>query len=622
MKTLKHLSRLTLLLLFIGVTSCSNDDNGPTPPMEEDANIVEAAQATSELSTLVAALQKADESANNDLITALSGEGPFTVFAPTNEAFNDLLAQLDGFDSLDDFSSQQLQDLLAVILTYHVVADAAFSTDLTDGMSLTTLQSSSLQVVIDGDVFIQDATDVPAQVVDADIEVSNGVVHVIDKVLLPQAILDELADIILVPITDLAMGNENLQNLVAALTAADGDLPTVLRGDGPFTVLAPTDEAFETFLDGAALDDIPVDVLTNVLLNHVISGEISSEDLTGLGSGYTSTMATGAGDQMVSLFFDTSDGVTFNGVSSVVAPDVKALNGIVHVVDAVIDIPNIVDHAVANPGLSSLVAALTDGGNTTFTDLLSNEEELFSVFAPGNDAFSAFTNPNSNDINAILSNHVVVGAAAFSSGLTNSYVNTAAEFDVDENLSLYINTDDGVTLNGMSNVVMADIVASNGVIHTVDAVIDLPTVVTFATADPTFSTLVQALTELTPSTDFVSVLSAQDGAGSDPFTVFAPTNDAFAALASIPGEADLTPILQHHVVAGANVRSGDLSDGATATTLEGDMITINLPGTGDNIADITDGAGNTGIGIDAVDVQAINGVIHVVDTVLIPDTSN
>jgi len=169
---------------------------------------------------------------------------------------------------------------------------------------------------------------------------------------------------------------------------------------------------------------------------------------------------------------------------------------------------------------------------------------------------------------------------------------------------------------------MAYIVASNGVIHTVDAVIDLPTVVTFATADPTFSTLVQALTELTPSTDFVSVLSAQDGAGSDPFTVFAPTNDAFAALASIPGEADLTPILQHHVVAGANVRSGDLSDGATATTLEGDMITINLPGTGDNIADITDGAGNTGIGIDAVDVQAINGVIHVVDTVLIPDTSN
>ena len=452
---------------------------------------------------------------------------------------------MDGFDSLDDFSSQQLQDLLAVILTYHVVADASvLSTDLSDGQSITTLQGSTLQVSTQGGVFIGDATDVDAEVTTANIEVSNGVVHIIDKVLLPQAILDELADIILVPITDLALGNENLENLVAALVAADGDLPTVLRGDGPFTVLAPTDEAFATFLDGAALEDVPVDVLTNVLLNHVISGEVTSEDLIGLGSGYTSTLATGAGDQNVSLFFDASGDVIFNGVSTVITPDVKALNGIVHVVNAVIDIPNIVDHAIANPGLTSLVGALTDGGNTTFTDLLSNEEETFTVFAPGNDAFSAFTNPNSNDLNAILSNHVVVGAAAFSSDLTNSYVNTAAEFAADENLSLYINTDDGVTLNGTSSVVTADIVASNGVIHTVNAVIDLPTVVTFAVADPNFSTLVQALTELTPSTDFVSVLSAQDGAGSDPFTVFAPTNAAFDALASIPAEADLIPMLQ------------------------------------------------------------------------------
>jgi hypothetical protein len=84
-----------------------------------ELNIVATAQATSNLSTLVSALQKADESANNDLVAALSGEGPFTVFAPTNEAFSDLLAQLDGFDSLDDFSSQQLQDLLAVIFTHH-----------------------------------------------------------------------------------------------------------------------------------------------------------------------------------------------------------------------------------------------------------------------------------------------------------------------------------------------------------------------------------------------------------------------------------------------------------------------------------------------------------------------
>ncbi len=623
MKALLRITKLTSLVFLFIFASCSDDDDGMVDPPETTVNIVEAAQATSDLSSLVAALQKADESANNDLITALSGDGPITVFAPTNQAFADLLIQLDGFDSLDDFSSQELQDLLAVILTYHVVPGAAaMSSDLADGQSLTTLQGPTLNVTIDGGVYIGDATDTDAQVTTPDVVASNGVVHIIDKVLLPQTIIDQLGDIILKPITDLAIGNENLESLAAALVAADGDLPTVLRGDGPFTVLAPTDEAFETFLDGASLDDIPIDILTQVLLNHVIEGEIYSTDLQGLGAGYTSTMASGAQDENISIFFDTSDGVTFNGVSTVVAPDVKALNGVVHVVDAVIDLPNIVDHAVANPNLSSLVAALTDGGNTTFTDLLSNEEEDFTVFAPVNDAFAAFTNPNSNDINAILSNHVVVGASAFSSGLTNSYVNTAAEFDTDENLSLYINTDDGVTLNGVSTVVAADIVATNGVIHAVDAVIDLPTVVTFAAADPNFSTLVQALTELTPSVDFVSVLSTQDGNGDDPFTVFAPTNAAFEALSAIPDEADLIPILQHHVVAGANVRSGDLSDGIMATTLEGDAITINLPGTGDNIADVTDGAGNTGIGIDAVDVQAINGVIHVLDGVLIPDTTN
>ncbi|WP_136467902.1 fasciclin domain-containing protein [Flagellimonas onchidii] len=626
MKALIKLTQISLLSLLLIFTSCSNDDDGTVIPPDEGDNLVETAIATADLSSLVSALQKADESADNDLISALSGDGPFTVFAPTNAAFADLLAQLDGFDSLDDFNSQELQNLLATILTYHVISGVgAMSTDLTDGQTLTTLQGSTLEVSIDGGVSILDATGVGAEVTTANVETSNGVVHIINKVLLPQAIIDELSDIILVPITDLAIGNENLQSLVAALTAANGDLPAVLRGDGPFTVLAPTDEAFTAFLDGAELGDIPVEVLTNVLLNHVIDGAVYKADLDGLGSGYTNTLAIGAGDQNMSIFFDTSDGVEFNGVSSVAMADVKALNGVVHVVDAVIGLPNIVDHAIANPNLTSLVGALTEGGNTTFTDLLSNQEESFTVFAPVNDAFTAFMNPNSNDINDILSNHVVVGAAAFSSGLSNSYVNTAAEFDTDENLSLYINIDDGVKLNGVSTVAIADIVATNGVIHAVDAVIDLPTVVTFAVADPNFSTLVQALTELTPSTDFVSVLSAQDGNGDDPFTVFAPTNAAFDALSAIPEEADLIPILQHHVIAGANIRSGDLTpngDTVTPATLEGDTFTITLPGTDGNIANVTDGAGNMGIGIDAVDVQAINGVIHVLDAVIIPDTTN
>ncbi|MDE3741342.1 fasciclin domain-containing protein [Maribacter polysaccharolyticus] len=634
MKT-KFLNRFMLLLLATFVLACSDDDDNGVDHNDDpdmiELNIVETAQATESVSILVSALAKADESSSNDLISTLSDETTdFTVLAPTNDAFTDLLERLDGFDSLDDFNDEQLQDLLATILTYHVVAGASVTSgDLSEGQVITTVQGEDLMVSLTGGVYFTDAAGESAQVTLADVETNNGVIHLIDKVLLPQAAIDALADVLLYSITDLAIATPTLSNLVAALQAADGDLPTVLAGDGPFTVFAPTDDAFETFLSDngfASLSDVPVDVLTQVLLNHVISGANFSTDLT---AGYISTLSTaGVDGNNLSMLVDLSSGVTLNGVSSVSTADVKALNGVVHIVDAVIGLPNIVDHAVANSDLTELVGALTAEGNTTFTDLLSDSTTDFTVFAPVNTAFTAFTNPNSNALDAILSNHVIVGTAAFSASLTNSYVTTAATNSDGDALSMYINTDDGVTLNGGSMVAAADIVATNGVIHAVDAVIDLPTIVTFAVADPTFSTLVTALTELTPETDFAGILSRSEGGNTDginpDFTVFAPTNDAFAALASIPEEDVLTQVLLHHVVAGANVRSTDLTqEGDTmATTLEGDSMTITLPGTGTNIADVTDGSGTTGIGIIAVDVQANNGVIHVLNQVMIPDTTN
>ncbi len=634
MKT-KFLNRFMLLLLATFVLACSDDDDNGVDHNDDpdmiELNIVETAQATESVSILVSALAKADESSSNDLISTLSDETTdFTVLAPTNDAFTDLLERLDGFDSLDDFNDEQLQDLLATILTYHVVAGASVTSgDLSEGQVITTVQGEDLMVSLTGGVYFTDAAGESAQVTLADVETNNGIIHLIDKVLIPQAAIDALADVLLYSITDLAIATPTLSNLVAALQAADGDLPTVLAGDGPFTVFAPTDDAFETFLSDngfASLSDVPVDVLTQVLLNHVISGANFSTDLT---AGYISSLSTaGVGGNNLSMLVDLSSGVTLNGVSSVSTADVKALNGVVHIVDAVIGLPNIVDHAVANSDLTELVGALTAEGNTTFTDLLSDSTTDFTVFAPVNTAFTAFTNPNSNALDAILSNHVIVGTAAFSAGLTNSYVTTAATNSDGDALSMYINTDDGVTLNGGSMVAAADIVATNGVIHAVDAVIDLPTVVTFAVADPTFSTLVTALTELTPETDFAGILSRSEGGNTDginpDFTVFAPTNDAFAALASIPEEDVLTQVLLHHVVAGANVRSTDLTqEGDTmATTLEGDSMTITLPGTGTNIADVTDGSGTTGIGIIAVDVQANNGVIHVLNQVMIPDTTN
>lgn len=431
-------------------------------------------------------------------------------------------------------------------------------------------------------------------------------------------------------IVNTAIDTDNLSSLVTALQAADGDLVSFLNGAGPFTVLAPTNTAFSNFLSEnnfASLNDVPTDVLAEILKNHVISADLKSTDLAGLGSGYTSTNTDGAGGEKLSLYFDTSSGVMFNGISSVITDgaDIEATNGTIHIVDAVIGLPNIVDHAIANPNLTSLVGALTADGNTTFTDLLSTAGN-FTVFAPTNDAFTNFTNPDGNELANVLSNHVISGTTAISTSLSNMYIDTAATNEDGDALSLYINTDTGVTLNGISTVVEADIIASNGVIHVVNEVIDIPTVVTFAVADPTFSTLVSALTSLTPATDFASILSRTTTGNADtldpPFTVFAPTDDAFTAI-TVPGESDLTNILLHHVVPG-NIRSGDLnSSGDTpATSLEGDNITITLPGTGNNIGDITDGSGVSDIGIIKVDVQAGNGVIHVINKVAIPNLTN
>jgi uncharacterized surface protein with fasciclin (FAS1) repeats len=164
-------------------------------------------------------------------------------------------------------------------------------------------------------------------------------------------------------------------------------------------------------------------------------------------------------------------------------------------------------------------------------------------------------------------------------------------------------------------VIAADVQATNGVVHVIDAVIGLPTVVTFAVSNPDFSILVQALTRPDLTTDFVSVLS-----GIGPFTVFAPTNAAFSALLTELGvsslddidAATLEKVLTYHVVSG-NVRAGDLTNDQQVATLNGDSFTIHLT-QGAQIKDANSRTSN----IVATDVQANNGVVHVIDKVILP----
>lgn len=435
-------------------------------------------------------------------------------------------------------------------------------------------------------------------------------------------------------IVDIAMVTPELSSLVAALSRADGNLVSVLSGTGPFTVLAPTNAAFTAFLSDngfSSLEQVPTDVLSQILLNHVIMADVKASDLISAGSGYASGSATGASNQNISIFFDTANGVRFNDDATVTTADVDASNGTIHIINGVLGLPDVVDHAIANPSFNSLVAAL-GAADGDLVNVLKTDGP-FTVLAPDNNAFATFLDGtplgdvNTAALSQILLNHVIIGSALTSSSLVDAgsgYTNTGATGAGGNAMSLYFNTTNGVMFNGISTVAQADVVGTNGIIHAVNTVIGIPTVVTFAAADPNFSTLVAALTDLTPATDFASILSRTEGSNADGinpnYTVFAPTNDAFTALGSVPAEAVLTQVLLHHVISEANVTSGDLNNpgDTTAATLQGDNITITLPGTGGNIANVTDGSGATDIGIIAVDVQAGNGVIHVINKVMIP----
>ena len=283
----------------------------------------------------------------------------------------------------------------------------------------------------------------------------------------------------------------------------------------------------------------------------------------------------------------------------------------------------IADFAAANDDYSSLAAAL----EVTGLDATLAGEGEFTVFAPDNEAFATFLSDNGFSslsevpqslLTQVLLNHVQPGslmAADLSTGYLESMATGSAS---EEKLSLYINTENGVSINGVAKVTTADVEVDNGVIHAVDAVIGLPTIVTFATADPAFSSLVAALTR-EEDYPFVGVLMQTEDPA--PFTVFAPTNAAFAALLdelevsgleAIPADV-LATVLSYHVVAGANVRSADLSDEMEVTTLADQAFTIDLS----NGAMINDANGRTS-NIVVVDVQANNGVIHVLDKVLLP----
>ena len=273
---------------------------------------------------------------------------------------------------------------------------------------------------------------------------------------------------------------------------------------------------------------------------------------------------------------------------------------------------NIVEIASEDAQFTTLVSALERTGLDATLTSLNN----VTVFAPTNAAFNALGvdlgTISDEALTEILLYHVIsarIPSTDIADGQT--YVSTAAATGPDANaLSVLVeNTGGNVTINASVNVVQTDIVGKNGIIHVVDAVIMPLDVVGHASANTNFSELVGAL--VAADGDLVGALSA-----TGPFTVFAPLNSAFEAISTVV--AGLTPeqlaqVLTYHVVAGSNVRSSALTDGMEVTSLNGAVFTINLG----NEVTITDTQGNTATVV-LTDVQATNGVIHVLDRVILP----
>ncbi|QIA06856.1 fasciclin domain-containing protein [Draconibacterium halophilum] len=573
-----------LLVMTLSFTAC-NDDDDPMPDPEMGKTIVDVAAGAGSFSVLIQAAQKAG------LADFLSTEQNITVFAPTDDAFAALLTDL-GASSLDDLDAATL----AAVLKYHVVGDLAYSNNLESGAVATLNMGSpdgtplSLLVNVDGGVMVNNAN-----VTTADVMASNGVIHVIDKVLMPPTVVD------------LATYSDNFSSLVSAVVKAD--LAGALSADGPFTVFAPTNNAFAALfaaLEISGLDDVSVEDLTSILTYHVVGDNVLSTELS------AGAVAAISGEE----FEVTIDGdVMLNGTIKVVATDIQGTNGVIHVIDAVL-VPatqmsnTIADIAVANSEFSILVEALM---KADLVGAVADGEAELTVFAPTNDAFTALLSDlgatSLDDVpvetlTSILLYHVI-GSKAMSTDLATGYFSTLSTFS-DNNMSMYIQVGEGVTINANTSVTTADIEADNGVIHVVDKVILPPSVVDIAIANENFSTLVSAVVKA----GLVDALSA-DG----PFTVFAPTNDAFDALFAdleISGideltAEQLTPILLYHVVSG-NVLSTGLMNGEVPTLKEGSNITV----------DLTSGVMINQSNVVAADVQGANGVVHVIDKVLIP----
>uniref|UniRef100_A0A0P4YFS8 Fasciclin domain-containing protein n=1 Tax=Daphnia magna TaxID=35525 RepID=A0A0P4YFS8_9CRUS len=555
------------------------------------------------LTTLVDLVVKAG------LAEALSGPGPFTVFAPINNAFTTVDPSI---------LNAILSDITALrkVIAYHVVEStlpaALFKNELTplsasgENLRVNVYDSGDAKTVtINGALKIRT------------LEATNGVIHVINKVLIPE------------PESNIIEVLEKKGNFTTLLTAlAVAGLTTTIQNAGPFTLFAPTDDAFRS-LPAGTLDSLITnrEELKKVLLSHVASGTLYKR---GLSSGLVPVIAGG----------NVKAAVGFNGAmfgnAQMIETDLFASNGVIHVINSVIlhsvgQTPKVVftqpskavDSQPTKPPVNqqktrvarTIASILNENGLTTLADLLVkaglvnvlSQQGPFTLFAPTNDAFNAVDSVTLNallqDVNLlkrVLTYHVVPSAippvSIKNELVTNSLAGESLRINEYNNRKV-------VTINGALRLKALE--AENGIVYVIDKVLipdNNKSIVKVLETKGKFTTLMTALV--------VSGLKNHlDSAG--PFTLFAPSDDAFKALPAgvlnslFTNPSELKKVLLSHVIP-TTVYSRGLSSGHLNLARGGKVaVTVSQSGVKISNANIIE-----------ADLAAANGVIHVINNLI------
>ena len=563
---------LNLLLLSISLAllfAACGDNESITDPGGQNSDILLLLENDERFTTLVSLIQEAG-------LADLMSSDELTVFAPTNTAFEELFSDLNP----DDFTQEDVVE----IVRYHLLEGSINSGDLQPMQEITMLNIGLIYVQSENDAILINGS---SSVIEPDIAAVNGVIHSVDKVFIPNTFLN---------VIEAAQKNYNFTTFIDLINQAD--LANTIA-TSEITVFVPTNDAFDALFSLGELN-LTVEEITELVLYHTIpDNKVLTSNLAP-----EQTVFSGTGEEL--YITSSSSGVVVNGFKEVISADVQAKNGVMHALNLPL---------LPNKYWSTIGLLQKNYNYTTFLGLVYQtalQDDLLgsTIFAPTNDAFDSLYSilePGSFNLQEkaeLVQYHFIPGVTVFSADF-------APEQTVDPAFTepLYLTMDtEGVVINGKSNVIIPDVEARVGVVHAVDNVL-LPN------AFLNVGDILAKNYNLTDITDQLSLRAGDLLESPGPLTVFAPANDAYQAYQATFDA--LTPeqkasVIQYHMI-DALVLSTELSPSQSVTMVNDQNVTI----TASN-GIITIDAVNSTATLTVADLEGLNGVVHIIDTMLIP----